>query len=54
MKKIRDFEFIYDFSNLYQEKFFSDLTHVNQKAKEIMAKSIADLINKKYKDFCLN
>ena len=54
IKKIRDFEFIYDFSNLYQEKFFSDLTHVNQKAKEIMARSITDLINKKYKDFCLN
>ena len=54
INKINNYDFIYDFSNLYEEKYFSDLAHVNQEAKEIMAKSIVDLIKKKYKDFCLN
>ena len=52
--EIKKYDFIYDLSDLYEERMFTDSVHVTDQAKKIMAAEITKIINEKLKKCNIN
>ena len=50
---IKKYNFIYDFSNLYEESMFKDSVHVTNEAKKIMASKITKVVKEVVNKKCL-
>ena len=50
---IKKYNFIYDFSNLYEESMFKDSVHVTDEAKKIMASKITKIVKEVVDKKCL-
>ena len=50
--EIKKYNFVYDLSELYEEKMFTDSVHVTDEAKKIMAKKITSIINDNVQKKC--
>lgn len=51
--RIKNYNFIYDLSNLYEEDMFEDSVHVTDEAKEIMASKITEIVRNNLEKKCI-